>query len=434
MFFVARTMGIDPPVAAYLAVLALLTVLLLILAAWRGGWKVDLQLQLPNEPGRWLWLGVLTLTVILTTNSLLGRAVVNPVGEIDAVANWTLHARFLFQSGQAWKGMFDAGMNFITHPDYPLLIPGMIAISWRALGHDLGHHSGLAPVSTALVFTLATAGLLFSALNYQRKFIAACVATWVVLLSGSVLRVGALQYADIPLAYMILGAVVCIYLFLKEERSAWLVLGGVFCGLSTWTKNEGWSLVAAVLFSLLLALWVQRRPMQQSIGRLCLFLAGGLPWILVTLYPKLMFKTPNDLFVGRTHTTILTNLLDVSRWMYAIERAVSQINLHDGRILVLLVLVALVTGTVKQYKLSAVVGFLVLGLMGLQYLTIFVITPYDMDFYINAALPRLAVHLYPAALFLIFTRLDLSRRKVPAHPATDLKDSLAVRQVYHVAE
>ena len=124
-------------------------------------------------------------------------------------------------------------------------------------------------------------------------------------------------------------------------------------------------------------------------------------------HPKLMFKTPNDLFVGRTHTTILTNLLDVSRWMYAIERAVSQINLHDGRILVLLVLVALVTGTVKQYKLSAVVGFLVLGLMGLQYLTIFVITPYDMDFYINAALPRLAVHLYPAALFLIFTRLDL---------------------------
>jgi len=413
LFLLGRAMGIDPPVGAHLAVLALLTLLLLILAGWRGGWKVDLQLQLPNEPGRWLWLGVLILTVILTTNSFLGRAVVNPSGEIDAIAKWNLHARFLFQSGQAWKGMFDPGMNFLTTPDYPLLIPGMIAISWRALGHDLGHGSGLAPVSTALVFTLAAAGLLFSALNYQRKFVAACLATWVALLSGSVLRVGAMQYADIPLAYMILGAVLCIYLFLKEERSAWLVLSGVFCGLSTWTKNEGWSLVVAVLLSLLLVLWIQRRPLRESTGPICLFLAGGLPWILVTLYFKLTFKVPNEFFGGRTVANVLTDLLDMSRWMHAIERAASQINLQDGRIFILLVLVALVTGTVKQHRLSAAAGFLVLGLVGLQYLAIFVISPYDMDWHMDTALPRLAVHLYPAALFLIFTSLDLGKRALP---------------------
>ena len=435
LFFLGRATGIDPPVGAYLAVLALLTLLLLILAAWRGGWKVDLQLQqLPNEPGRWLWLGVLILTVILTTNGFLGRAVVNPVGEFDAMSEVELARPIPVSIRAGLEGYVRPWDEFLNHPDYPLLIPGMIAISWRALGHDLGHGSGLAPVSTALVFTLATAGLLFSALNYQRKFIAACLATWVALLSGSVLRVGALQYADIPLAYMILGAVVCIYLFLKEERSAWLVLGGVFCGLSTWTKNEGWSLVVAVLLSLLLVLWVQRRPLRESTGRICLFLAGGLPWILVTLYYKLTFKVPNEFFVSRTVTNVLTDLLDVSRWMHAIERAVSQINLQDGRIFILLVLVALVTGTVKQHRLSAAAGFLVVGLVGLQYLTIFVISPYDMDWHMDTALPRLAVHLYPAALFLIFTRLDLGKRKVPAHPATDLKDSLAVRQVYHVAE
>jgi hypothetical protein len=227
-----------------------------------------------------------------------------------------------------------------------------------------------------------------------------------------------MQYADIPLAYMILGAVACIYLFLKEGRSAWLVLSGVFCGLSTWTKNEGWSLVVAVLLPLVLVLWVQSRPLRETTGRICLFLAGALLWILVTLYFKLTFKMPTEFFVGRTVTNVLTDLLDVSRWMHAIERAVSQINLQDGRIFILLILVALVTGTVKQHQLSAAVGFLVLGLVALQYLASFVISPYNMDWHMDSALPRLAVHLYPAALFLIFTRLDLGKREVlPADKA-----------------
>ena len=42
----------------------------------------------------------------------------------------------------------------------------------------------------------------------------------------------------------------------------------------------------------------------------------------------------------------------------------------------------------------------------------FVLSPYHVDWQRDTALPRLAVHLYPAALFLIFTRLDLGKREV----------------------
>lgn len=48
----------------------------------------------------------------------------------------------------------------------------------------------------------------------------------------------------------------------------------------------------------------------------------------------------------------------------------------------------------------------------IQHFSDFVISPYHVDWQREAALPRLAVHLYPAALFLIFTRLDLGKREV----------------------
>ena len=186
LYFLARAAGLDPATWVYLALLAILTLALLILAAWRTGWQTGLE-----RPGRltgwsWMWLALLGIALVLAVNVLLGKMLINPEGEWDAWAMWNLHARFLFQPGQVWQAMFDPALEALTHPDYPLLTPAMIALSWRALGRI----STLAPIVTALIFTLATAGLLFTALNYQRKFTAACLAAIVALLSGSLLYVG----------------------------------------------------------------------------------------------------------------------------------------------------------------------------------------------------------------------------------------------------
>ena len=415
LYFLARAAGLDPATWVYLALLAMLTLALLILAAWRTGWQIGLE-----RPGRlsgwsWLWLALLGFALILAVNVLLGKMLINPEGEWDAWAMWNLHARFLFQPGQVWQGMFDPALEALTHPDYPLLTPAMIALSWRALGRI----STLAPIVTALIFTLATAGLLFTALNYQRKFTAACLAAIVALLSGSLLYVGSLLYADMPLTYMVLGAVACLYLSLKEGQRAWLVLSGMYCGLAAWTKNEGWSLMLAVLLSLLLALWLQRRSASQrgdspapTVARdilrpLGLFLLGGLPWLLVTFFYKQAFTPPNDLFAYRSLGAMLGSMMQLGRWSDILGRMLGQLSQYDGRILFILALVSLVVGLVKGPRLPSGAGWLVLGLVLLQYIAIYSLTPHDLDWHLDTALSRLVTHLYPAALFLVFTRLDL---------------------------
>jgi len=241
----------------------------------------------------------------------------------------------------------------------------------------------------------------------------------VALLSGSLLYVGSILYADMPLTYMVLGAVVCLYLYLKEGRRHWLVLSGMYCGLAAWTKNEGWSLTLAVTVSLLLALWLRYRQGKKNgnstalglstaiLRPLGLFLLGGLPWLLVTLLYKQAFTPPNDLFAYRALGEILTSMLQSWRWSDILGRMLGQLGQYDGRLLLLLALVALVVGFIKEPGLPSGAGWLALGLVLLQYLAIYSLTPHDLDWHLDTALSRLVTHLYPAALFLVFTRADL---------------------------
>lgn len=405
LFFLCRSAGLDSPAWVYLLILALLMAVLGMIAAWRVKRLVNLKAQIPAQPKRWIWVVLLVSATILVANGLLARAAINPEGEWDAWAMWNLHARFLFQPGEAWLGMFDPALVALTHPDYPLLTPGMIALSWRTLGRV----SSLPPASVALAFTLATIGLLWAALSYQGKHTAAYLAALVGLLSGSLLSVGAILYADIPLAFAILGAVVCTYFYFKEEQTAWLVLSGLFCGLATWTKNEGWSLFLATVAAFILTRLFQRQPWRAIAGRLGMFLAGALPWLLVTVYYKLAFAPLNDLFAARTISEVLDKLLSLARWNEIGGRVIQSISQYDGRIFVLLALMALAVGVSKERNLPVAAGWLVVGLIALQYMVIYAITPYQLDWHLDTALARLITHNYPATLFLIFTRLELGR-------------------------
>jgi hypothetical protein len=81
----------------------------------------------------------------------------------DSVAIWNLHARFLFLGGDHWRDGFTTLLSW-SRPDYPLLVPASIAHFWTILGAD----APIVPAVIALVFTFATAGLLFSSLLILR--------------------------------------------------------------------------------------------------------------------------------------------------------------------------------------------------------------------------------------------------------------------------
>src|SRR5271170_3763649 len=72
------------------------------------------------------------------------HSIFKPHGEWDAWSIWNLRARFLFRSGSSWTHAFSNRIAW-SHPDYPLLIPGAVALLWTLARAD----STLAPIGIA---------------------------------------------------------------------------------------------------------------------------------------------------------------------------------------------------------------------------------------------------------------------------------------------
>src|SRR5207248_3941268 len=141
---------------------------------------------------------------ILTAGFLIALAVAGiafarlsiaaPHGSFDAWGIWNLHAKFLFTNDQHWRDGFSNDLAW-SHADYPLLVPASIARCWSYSGAE----SASALVFIALLFTLATAGLLVSALSALRSTGQGLLAGTILLATPFFIVLGAAQYADVPL-------------------------------------------------------------------------------------------------------------------------------------------------------------------------------------------------------------------------------------------
>src|SRR5260370_39679524 len=121
-----------------------------------------------------------------------------PHGDWDAWSIWNMRARFFVRGGQFCKDTFTSQLAW-SHPDYPLLLPGIVAMLWT-LAHT---ESTAAPIGVAFLFALGTAGILTSTLGILRgkaqAFIGGILLIWTVAV---VVNAGN-QYADIAFSFAI---------------------------------------------------------------------------------------------------------------------------------------------------------------------------------------------------------------------------------------
>ncbi|MBI1791555.1 MAG: hypothetical protein HYR60_28840, partial [Acidobacteria bacterium] len=101
------------------------------------------------------------LSLALALAATVWRLSSAPHGHWDAWAIWNLRARFLARPGQ-WRDAFHS-LLVAHHPDYPLLIPALIARCWRYAGE-----SAAAPAMVSVLFSLATLGVLVSGIALLR--------------------------------------------------------------------------------------------------------------------------------------------------------------------------------------------------------------------------------------------------------------------------
>ena len=320
-----------------------------------------------------------------------------PYGSWDAKAIWNVRALFLYRASGDLDEIY-SGLEY-GHPDYPLLLPASIAGQYCLLGRE-----DLAiPPMTSMLFTVAAGIALFMAVARTGRPMVAGVAAAVYWATPAVWRWAFNQYADIPLSYFLLMAVLTLASQLDTNPARRLppVLAGLFLSLLAWTKNEGTVqaiLVAAAFF----VLWA----LQKRVGwwrRPLWVVAGALPVSTALVLFKTHWSPVNETvrFLGGG----VDKLLAHERWLTVARAYWSELAPWSGAATWGLLWTALALCAVgfrrhrvaggRPQQLAGAVLLLTFGLTIMAY----ILTPVaGLQWHLDTSLKRLLLQLTPLAM------------------------------------
>jgi hypothetical protein len=350
----------------------------------------------------WLLLATLSASVAFAAATFFMISFLEPHGTFDAYAIWNFKARVFFLDPSHWKEALSPVQDWMTHPDYPLMLPMNVTRAWEMIKND----NTRVPILLAGLFTLSTAGLLFAGLRSLRSLAQGPLGGMILFATPWLVTIGRAQKADIPLTYFILAACVLFVFYWREKKRNYLVLAGFMAGFAAWTKNEGELivLVLMVMHSILIVWSGNRRSFWKELLPLLIGLA--LP-VLVLAYFKVNLAAANDIFQGQNSGTFLQKITDMSRYA-AIASSYWGLLLNFGGwvfpfIPVLAVYAWFFHGkhAIGEKKIIIVLaGFCALVLLG--YTAIYLISPYPIEWHLHTSADRLWMHIYPVALLTVF--------------------------------
>lgn len=321
----------------------------------------------------------------------------SPHGGWDAWVTWNMRARFIFRGGNYWRDGFSCLLGW-THPDYPLLIPALIARSWKYVGYE----TVMIPILLSVIFVFATAGLLFSSVailrNRSQAFLAGLVLFTVPLFAGY----GASQYADVHISLFFLAAIVIFFIHDKflQNRHGILLLAGMAAAFSAWTKNEGLLFIIAISVARSVVI-IPVRGFKIYLKQMLYFTIGLLPVLIIVIYFKKQLAPFSDLLFQQSPQLFMTRLLDSTRYLKIIYELIKELLKFAVPVLIIYLLCAGIK-IEKEEKTSAATSLIVLSLMLAGYLLIYVISPRNLDWHLKTSLERLLLQLWPTAVFTYF--------------------------------
>ena len=322
------------------------------------------------------------LTGIAVVATLVVAAVHDkPLLDYDGWAMWGMKAKAIAVLGSADPAVFAGDAYERLHLEYPLLIPTLHALPLQALDSYSSNTINLNCVA------IAAAGLLAIWGTYRDRvrptllcgFLAATLAMPELLW-----QVGT-GYADVPLAMFVAAGVAAAARWLVDREGMWLGLATLFLTAATLTKNEGLLFAACVYVALFLAARGRRRALALSASAVAVAYA---PWQLYTTLHGL--KRPDFDLWSSFDVPWVAERLDrapiAARTL--LEHALEP---REYGLVVLLMLAATALGLVVGHRALAVFagGFALLSFAGLTW--IYVLTPYDLSFYLSTNINRVVM-------------------------------------------
>ncbi len=312
-----------------------------------------------------------------------------PWGGWDGWAIWNLHAKQLLTSELDF--IQNSSMDW-SHPDYPLAIPGLIALLHR--GNSLSPEiSALVHVCIWIVFQWTLYGILKS-LKIPK------LAQWLILICllmdpHTLVKAGS-QMADVSIALVIL-ITIGFYLELLKKRDKdrdylaffWL---GMIASFPIWIKNEGF--VFFTVFTLYV-LFKARRDLRLILG----YILGASPTLFTWAYFKSTLALSNPLFDSDRISLLAENLIDYERWEYILTSLTSTII--DFYLPTLLVAAFILFEVWKGRFVPMKPKLVMLLICFTTYIIAFFVTPYDYQWHIDHSIDRLIFHFIPSFLVIL---------------------------------
>lgn len=408
LFLIARALNVKHIFNVDLFAVTLLAVLRLVARPSRS--KPDAaqtpDLELPR-PLRRLLILAFAVSICAAAYALWARTVVHPHGDgWDAFAIWNLHARFLFLGGSHWRDSFSTLIPW-SHPDYPALLPAAIAHFWTYMDND----ARAIPIALGLVFTAATAGLLYSSLAIKRGHDSAMLGTLALLSTPFFIEQGAAQYADIPLSFFFLATLVLLNQGWSAGAKRLLLLSGLAAGFAAWTKNEGLLFVLSAIIAQALSFLLEKHPFGPARRRrLLAFIAGAAPLLALIFWYKHFIAPPGDLF--SSPASIAAKVTTINRYGAVLQWYGKEFLRFGGWWIVpfTLALPALYLVSWHNHpgdqRSAQRASIWTLGLTLAGYFAIYVITPHELYWHLRFSLNRLFLAIWPSVLFLFFSSVS----------------------------
>jgi hypothetical protein len=319
-----------------------------------------------------------------------------PNGGTDGWAIWNSHAKYMAAGGKTWS--HDIQNTF--HPDYPLLLPGIVVHAWRIIGNNSPDAAGY----LGILFELAAIGVLAATLIRLRSPSIGLLMAFVLIGSPAYILHAASGYADIPLSAYIAStiALICLYESDESRPPGVIALAGFMTGCAAWTKNEGVPFALTTAVILFLPVFRMRA---ETFRRLAGFAAGIALPLAAIAYFKLKVAPPNDLFDNRNSADLLAKISDSSRYLVILKSYFRTGWTFGGwvfnpflPILALIGLSGVDRFVLRSFGWRAGVAIITI-LMGV-YFAIYVITPLELNDHLASSLSRLMMHVWPSCLLL----------------------------------
>ncbi|MDP9360460.1 MAG: hypothetical protein M3P29_03305 [Acidobacteriota bacterium] len=277
-----------------------------------------------------------------------------------------------------------------THPDYPLLLP--LTYDFIAVLRNGWNDAYLGVVHVAFA-----AALLFvihgSVLDETRSRTAAAFMTAALVPLAATPWIGMAEGPFIAYATAALLAL----------RRGNTTLGAILLGLAASTKNEGLTLIAAVVIALACA----RRA--REVLRLWPALAIPLPWLVV----RSLHRLPTDVVAGGAAARVIAHLRDPRLLIGALFSA------SLGKPLFWIALAAGIVIALRQLVTRERFVVVALLVQLVCYVGAYLVTPYDVAWHVTYSWERLVAHLTPALTYIVLAALlDVGRTSVRLHVKT----------------